>query len=61
MNVIDYQGDGTLTQVRVLFELLPQFGTFPRPLAHIEWFTPLRDPEPIIGCTRFRGLPEMLL
>ena len=33
----------------MLFKLPPQFGTFPHPLAYIEWFTPLRDPEPIIG------------
>jgi hypothetical protein len=33
----------------VLFKLPTQFGTFPHPLAYIEWFTPLRDPEPVIG------------
>ena len=33
----------------MLFKLPPQFGTFPHPLAYIEWFTLLRDPEPIIG------------
>jgi hypothetical protein len=33
----------------VLFKLPAQFGTFAHPLAYIEWFTPLRDPEPIIG------------
>ena len=29
--------------------LPPQLGTFPHPLAYIEWFTPLCDPEPVIG------------
>ena len=33
----------------MLFKLPPQFGTFPHPLAYIEWFTPLREPEPVIG------------
>jgi hypothetical protein len=38
-----------VAQVRVLFTLPPQLRTFPYPLAYIEWFTPLRDPEPVIG------------
>ena len=36
----------------MLFKLPAQFGPFPHPLAYIEWFTPLRDPEPIIGVYR---------
>src|ERR1700683_779913 len=38
-----------VAQVQVLFKLPPQFGTFPHPLVYVEWFTPLHDPEPIIG------------
>ncbi|KAJ6533437.1 Zn-finger domain-containing protein [Mycena vulgaris] len=36
-------------QVRVIFKLPPQFGTYPHPLAYIEWFTPLNKPDPISG------------
>ncbi|KAJ7155306.1 hypothetical protein C8R46DRAFT_1296802, partial [Mycena filopes] len=36
-------------QVRVIFTLPPQFGTFPHPLVYIEWFTPLNSPDPISG------------
>ncbi|KAJ7496317.1 Zn-finger domain-containing protein [Mycena galericulata] len=36
-------------QIRVIFKLPPQFGTYPHPLAYIEWFTPLNNPEPISG------------
>ncbi|KAJ7478536.1 hypothetical protein FB451DRAFT_1453183 [Mycena latifolia] len=36
-------------QIRVLFQLPPQFGTFPHPLAYIEWFTPLNRPDPVSG------------
>ncbi|KAG2119847.1 uncharacterized protein F5147DRAFT_796049 [Suillus discolor] len=32
-------------QVRVIFTLLRQFGTYSRALAYIEWFTPLREPD----------------
>jgi hypothetical protein len=38
-----------VAQVQVLFKLPAQFGTFPHPLAYVEWFTPLRNPEPIVG------------
>ncbi|KAF8144661.1 hypothetical protein K438DRAFT_2029075, partial [Mycena galopus ATCC 62051] len=36
-------------QIRAIFLLPPQFGTFPHPLAYIEWFTPLNRPDPISG------------
>ncbi|KAF8179782.1 hypothetical protein K438DRAFT_2172963 [Mycena galopus ATCC 62051] len=36
-------------QIRVIFSLLPQFGSFPHPLAYVEWFTPLNRPDPISG------------
>ncbi|KAG2100459.1 uncharacterized protein F5147DRAFT_813133 [Suillus discolor] len=32
-------------QVRVIFTLPRQFGTYSRALAYIEWFTPLREPD----------------
>ncbi|KAF7372474.1 hypothetical protein MVEN_00109000 [Mycena venus] len=32
-------------QIRVIFNLPPQFGHFPHPLAYIEWFTPLNQPD----------------
>ena len=37
--------------MRVIFDLPPQFGSFPHPLAYIEWFTPLRNkrPDPKVG------------
>ncbi|KAF7364493.1 hypothetical protein MVEN_00317700 [Mycena venus] len=36
-------------QIRVIFNLPPQFGTYTHPLAYIEWFTPLRNPDPASG------------
>ncbi|KAJ7250083.1 hypothetical protein B0H12DRAFT_1234544 [Mycena haematopus] len=33
-------------QIRVIFKLPPQFGTYIHPLAYIEWFTPLNRPDP---------------
>ncbi|KAJ6540406.1 hypothetical protein B0H19DRAFT_1313055 [Mycena capillaripes] len=36
-------------QIRVIFNLPPQFGTFSHPLAYIEWFTPLNRPDPASG------------
>ncbi|KAJ7803739.1 hypothetical protein B0H13DRAFT_2492976 [Mycena leptocephala] len=33
-------------QVRVIFKLPPQFGSYLHPLAYIEWFTPLNRPDP---------------
>ncbi|KAF7346884.1 hypothetical protein MVEN_01440400 [Mycena venus] len=36
-------------QIRVIFKLPPQFGTYSHPLAYIEWFTPLKKPDPVSG------------
>ncbi|KAF7328115.1 hypothetical protein MVEN_02568400 [Mycena venus] len=36
-------------QIRVIFKLPPQFGIYTHPLAYIEWFTPLNNPDPITG------------
>ncbi|KAJ6532372.1 hypothetical protein B0H19DRAFT_888523, partial [Mycena capillaripes] len=36
-------------QIRVIFKLPPQFGTYTHPLAYIEWFTPLNRPDPTTG------------
>ncbi|KAJ7855999.1 Zn-finger domain-containing protein [Mycena leptocephala] len=36
-------------QIRIIFRLPPQFGTFPHPLAYIEWFTPLNRPDAASG------------
>ncbi|KAJ6564234.1 hypothetical protein B0H19DRAFT_1258700 [Mycena capillaripes] len=35
-------------QIRVIFNLPPQFGTFAHPLAYIEWFTPLNRPDTLL-------------
>ncbi|KAJ7108159.1 hypothetical protein C8R44DRAFT_834159 [Mycena epipterygia] len=49
-----YQPSSGLTglrpaQIRVIFKLPPQFGTYTHPLAYIEWFTPLNGPDRISG------------
>ncbi|KAJ7060232.1 hypothetical protein C8F01DRAFT_1141996 [Mycena amicta] len=36
-------------RVRLIFELPPHLGTYPHPLAYIEWFTPLNGPDPVTG------------
>ncbi|KAJ7175677.1 hypothetical protein C8R46DRAFT_1160853 [Mycena filopes] len=36
-------------QIRAIFNLPPQFGTFPHPLAYVEWFTPLNGPDTVSG------------
>ncbi|KAJ6513762.1 hypothetical protein C8R47DRAFT_1091766 [Mycena vitilis] len=36
-------------QIRAIFKLPPQFGTYAHPLAYIEWFTPLNRPDLISG------------
>ncbi|OAX37322.1 hypothetical protein K503DRAFT_822070 [Rhizopogon vinicolor AM-OR11-026] len=36
-------------QVRVIFTLPRQFGTYSQVLAYIEWFTPFREPDPSSG------------
>ncbi|KAH7926125.1 hypothetical protein BV22DRAFT_1009731 [Leucogyrophana mollusca] len=38
-----------VAQVRVIFKLPRQFGSYTQPLAYIEWFTPFRQPDPIIN------------
>jgi hypothetical protein len=38
-----------VAQVRVIFSLPAAFGKYPHPLAYVEWFTPLRDPDPATG------------
>ncbi|KAG2351279.1 hypothetical protein BDR07DRAFT_1509435, partial [Suillus spraguei] len=38
-----------VAQVRVIFTLPRQFGTYSRALAYIEWFTPFREPDPFSG------------
>ncbi|KAH7920044.1 hypothetical protein BV22DRAFT_1107884 [Leucogyrophana mollusca] len=36
-----------VAQVRAIFRLPRQFGSYSRPLAYVEWFTPLRSRDPI--------------
>ncbi|KAG2357128.1 hypothetical protein BDR07DRAFT_1531376 [Suillus spraguei] len=38
-----------VAQVRVIFSLPRQFGTYTRALTYIEWFTPFRTPDPAYG------------
>lgn len=38
-------GGVRVAQVRVIFTLPRQFGTYSRALAYIEWFTPFREPD----------------
>jgi hypothetical protein len=38
-----------VAQVRFIFDLPPHFGSFPHPLAYIEWFTPLVRPDATTG------------
>ncbi|KDQ54674.1 hypothetical protein JAAARDRAFT_135540 [Jaapia argillacea MUCL 33604] len=38
-----------VAQVRAIFQLPPQFGHFPHPLAYVEWFTPFHKPDPATG------------
>ena len=38
-----------VAQVRLIFNLPPQFGPFPHPLTYIEWFTKLGSPDPNTG------------
>lgn len=41
--------DLRVAQVRIIFTLPRQFGTYSRTLAYVEWFTPLREPDPSSG------------
>lgn len=43
-----------MAQVRAIFDLPPQFGNSPLPLAYIEWFTPLGKPDPVSGMYNIR-------
>ena len=38
-----------VAQVRLIFDLPPQFGSFPHPLAYVEWFTRLGSIDPNTG------------
>jgi hypothetical protein len=38
-----------VAQIRLIFNLPPQFGFFRHPLAYIEWFTPLGSMDPNTG------------
>ncbi|KAG1898632.1 uncharacterized protein F5891DRAFT_1129435 [Suillus fuscotomentosus] len=41
-----------LAQIRAIFKLPSHYGKFPHPLAYVEWFRPLRDPEPATNLYR---------
>ncbi|KAJ7722483.1 hypothetical protein B0H14DRAFT_2180354, partial [Mycena olivaceomarginata] len=34
-----------VAQIRAIFRLPPQYGTYPHPLAYIGWFTPFNQPD----------------
>ncbi|KAF8798868.1 hypothetical protein BYT27DRAFT_7264414 [Phlegmacium glaucopus] len=38
-----------VAQVRVIFKLPPQFRYYLHPLAYVEWFTSLGNPDPLMG------------
>ena len=38
-----------VAQVRVIFALPEEYGTFRHPLAYVEWFTPFRTPAQDLG------------
>ncbi|KAG6810015.1 hypothetical protein H0H92_013701 [Tricholoma furcatifolium] len=53
-NADEYQKHGGIAglrvaQVRVIFELPSHLGTYPHPLAYVEWFTPLGQPHAVTG------------
>lgn len=35
--------------MRCIFRLPEEFGQFKSPLAYVQWFTPLREPDPVFG------------
>ncbi|KAG1801206.1 uncharacterized protein BJ212DRAFT_1450096 [Suillus subaureus] len=41
--------DLQVAQVHIIFMLPRQFGTYSQALAYVEWFTPLREPDPSSG------------
>ena len=47
-NIYIFQGL-RVAQVRAIFDLPQHFGTFPHPLAYVEWFTPLGRPDVVTG------------
>ncbi|KAF9557788.1 hypothetical protein CPC08DRAFT_594491, partial [Agrocybe pediades] len=53
-NPSTYQASSSLqglhvAQIRAIFNLPPQFGSYAHPLAYIEWFTPLGVPDRVTG------------
>ncbi|KAJ6510911.1 Zn-finger domain-containing protein [Mycena sanguinolenta] len=38
-----------VAQIRAIFRLPPQYGTYPHPLAYVEWFTPFNQPDQASG------------
>ncbi|KAF8197216.1 hypothetical protein K438DRAFT_1585219 [Mycena galopus ATCC 62051] len=38
-----------VAQIRAIFQLPPQYGTYPHPLAYVEWFTSFNQPDKISG------------
>ncbi|KAJ6486356.1 hypothetical protein DFH09DRAFT_1457204 [Mycena vulgaris] len=38
-----------VAQIRAIFMLPPQYGSYPHPLAYIEWFTPFNQPDRTSG------------
>ena len=47
-----------VARVRVIFDLPPQFGPFPHPLAYVEWFTPLRNKRPDLKVGLYQVAPS---
>ena len=39
----------TAAQVQVIFSLPEEYGSFPEPLAYVEWFTHFGNPVPDLG------------
>ncbi|KAG2099222.1 uncharacterized protein F5147DRAFT_640620 [Suillus discolor] len=49
-----------VAQVRVIFTLPRQFGSYLRPLAYVEWFTPFREPDQFSGLRQVSRLTRHL-
>lgn len=47
--LLNHFQDLCVAQVRVIFDLPSAYGTFEEPLAYVEWFKPLRVPDPEHG------------
>ncbi|KAG1845658.1 hypothetical protein F4604DRAFT_1595466 [Suillus subluteus] len=41
-----------LAQIRAIFKLPSHYGEFPHLLVYVEWFCPLRNPEPVTDLYR---------